>query len=59
MSLPKSKSQEAERGIQRSKLEQLSSVNRAYFLTNKNKSKCGYHTEYLVMDQKVQHSIHF
>lgn len=57
MSCPKSKSQEVETGIQRSKLEELSSVNTAYFFTKKNKSKCRHYTEYFVMDQKVQHSV--
>lgn len=53
--LCKIKSQ-VETGIQKSKLEQQSSVNRAYFFTKKNKSKCR-HTEYFVMDLKVQHSV--
>lgn len=57
ISWAKLKSQEVETGIQKSKLEQLSSVNRAYFFTKKNKSKCRHHTKYFVMDLKVQHSV--
>lgn len=51
-----SKNQETE--IQASKLEELSSINTAYIFTKKNKSKYRHITEYFMMDQKVQDSIH-